>query len=310
MMNFKKICKIYEKSTIWTKLLLWIFIIFIIVGLIKKYKPIKEGYIQQNEKFVLKEGNTIYDDFYVSIYDDLVFSKVKNKFEIGEIVYATKPTTQSVILDIGSGTGHHVDMLTNKGLNVIGLDISPAMVKKAQKKYPKAQFKNGDALDFMLFSENSFTHIMCLYFTIYYIQDKRKFFQNCFDWLLPGGYLVVHLVNRDRFDPILPAADPLMVVSPQKFSKKRITNSLVKFNDFQYKANFDLQKDTDRGTFTETFKDDNTQNIRQNVHNFYMETQKHILSQAKEVGFILLGKIDMISTQYEYQYLYILQKPN
>ena len=40
-----------------------------------------------------------------------------------------------------------------------------------------------------------------------------------------------------------------------------------------------------------------------------MPTQKHILSLAKSVGFILKGKVDMVSAQYEYQYLYILYKP-
>ena len=40
-----------------------------------------------------------------------------------------------------------------------------------------------------------------------------------------------------------------------------------------------------------------------------METQKHILSIAKNIGFILQGKIDMVTTQYQYQYLYLLYKP-
>ena len=48
-----------------------------------------------------------------------------------------------------------------------------------------------------------------------------------------------------------------------------------------------------------------TKNIRQNTHKLYMPTQKHILSLAKSVGFILKGKVDMVSAQYEYQYLYI-----
>ena len=234
---------------------------------------------------------------------------MKNKYEIGEIIYSTKPPQQSILLDIGSGTGHHVNSFKKKGIDAQGIDISPAMVQQAQKLYPDAEFKVGDALDFMLYPESSFTHITCLYFTIYYIKDKIRFFQNCFDWLVPGGYMVLHLVNRDKFDPILPAADPLLVVSPQKYAKKRITNSLVKFNNFQYKANFELKKGEDKGIFTETFKDDNSQSVRQNIHTFYMETQKHILSLAKEVGFILLGKIDMVETQYEYQYIYILEKP-
>jgi len=40
-----------------------------------------------------------------------------------------------------------------------------------------------------------------------------------------------------------------------------------------------------------------------------MPSQRYTLSLAKETGFILLGKIDMVPVQYEYQYLYILQKP-
>ena len=41
-----------------------------------------------------------------------------------------------------------------------------------------------------------------------------------------------------------------------------------------------------------------------------METQKQILSLARQAGFILKGKIDMVGCQYEYQYIYILSKPN
>ena len=40
-----------------------------------------------------------------------------------------------------------------------------------------------------------------------------------------------------------------------------------------------------------------------------METQKHILGLAKNIGFILQGKIDMVTAQYQNQYLYLLYKP-
>jgi len=64
--------------------------------LVGKYHPVREGFIQK-DKFVLKRGNAIYDNFYATIYDDLVFSNVKNDFEIGEIVNITKPTQESII---------------------------------------------------------------------------------------------------------------------------------------------------------------------------------------------------------------------
>ena len=138
---------------------------------------------------------------------------------------------------------------------------------------------------------------------------KKQFFKNCYDWLKPGGYLVLNLANRDKFDPILNSADPLQMVSAQKYAKKRITSSLIKFKDFQYRGDFKLNKDDDIATFEEIFKDDKSKHIRQNIHKIYMPTQKYILSLAKQTGFILKGKIDLVPVQYEYQYIYIMYKP-
>ena len=134
------------------------------------------------------------------------------------------------------------------------------------------------------------------------------FFKNCAQWVKPNGILVIHLVNRDEFNPILPAANPLSLVSVQKYAKNRITNSLVKFKDFQYKANFDTGKDVKNATFKEILKDDVTGHIRENVHEFDMPTQKYILSLASDQGFKLKGRIDLTNCLYEYQYLYVLQK--
>ena len=55
MSVYKNIMKFYAKSSIWTKLLLWVFVIFIIAGLMRKYTPVREGFIQK-EAFILKEG--------------------------------------------------------------------------------------------------------------------------------------------------------------------------------------------------------------------------------------------------------------
>ena len=271
------------KQSIWTKTAIVMGIVLVILMIVNKSAIYKEGFVQR-EKYILKQGTDIYDDFYSSIYDELVYDNVKNDFEVGEIRRLVKPTQRSRVLDVGS-------------------------VKSAKKKYPSCKFKQGDVLESMLYPKNSFSTITCLYFTIYYINDKQLFLQNCYNWLMPGGYLVLHLVNRDKFDPILNSADPLHLVSAQKYAKKRITNSLVKFKDFQYKANFDLDKSKNLAEFDETFKDDTSGHVRQNKHKLHMETQKHILGIAKNLGFILQGKVDMVSTQYQYQYLYLLYKP-
>lgn len=310
MKTIKNIQNIYRKSSVFMKLLFGLALIYLFVLIVNQYGEKREGFIQR-EKFLMKSGTDVYDNFYSDIYDELVYDSVKNNYEVGEIIRTTKMSPKkSIILDIGAGTGHHMNLFKKKGYNIKGIDMSKAMVEKAKKRYPSLDIQQGNVLDTMNYQENTFTNINCLYFTIYYIKDKRTFFHNCFQWLKPGGYLSLHLVNRNKFNPILNSADPLHLVSPQKYAKQRITNSIVKFNDFQYKADFKLHNEKEQARFEEVFKDDKTGHIRKNEHIFYMPTQKDILSIAKDTGFNLLGKIDMVNVQYEYQYIYILYKPN
>jgi SAM-dependent methyltransferase len=169
----------------------------------------------------------------------------------------------------------------------------------------------GDAMNDDQFSTGSFTHILCLYFTIYYMKDKDRFFANCFNWLMPGGYLVVHLVNREMFDPIIPPANPLMLLTPQRYAKKRITSSAVTFDDFKYDSDFVLNPDNNEAKFVEKFKNKNTGKVfRKQEHQMYMEPEEDILRMAQDKGFIVQGKIDLIKSGYEYNSLYILTKPN
>ena len=184
------------------------------------------------------------------------------------------------------------------------------MVAKAKENYPDATFKVGDIMDKNMYPPAQMTHITCLYFTIYYLQDKPAFFRNCLYFLKPGGYLIIHLANRSKFDPILPPGNPLVAVSPQRYAKERITTTKIKFNDFEYDSNFTVDKDANSATFVEKFKSDIDGRVRENEHTFYMESQEAILKQAQNAGFILDSKIDLIKVAYEYQYLYVLVKPS
>jgi len=308
--QFTSLTKVYNNTTNWGKILIFILLLILLITFFKYIEPAKkEGFEQQN-KFLFKSKSEVYDDFYAGIYDYLVYNEMKDDYEVGEIVNKTTPSEESIILDFGSGTGHHVAACKKYGLNnVMGIDISPSMVAKAKENYPDLDFVQGDILNANQFQPSSYTHILCLYFTIYYFKDKALFFSNCMNWLMRGGYLIVHLVNRDTFDPILPPGNPLLFVSPQKYAKKRITSTNVKFDTFAYSSNFDLNKDKNTATFVEKFKDDETGKTRRQEHVLHMETQTEILRQGQDAGFILLGKIDLLNCGYESQYLYILQKP-
>jgi ubiquinone/menaquinone biosynthesis C-methylase UbiE len=313
----KRTFNIFYKTTLLHKVL-YLLAFLIGLSLVFNYgKKQVEGFEppKTNEFKINIEMPEIYDNFYADIYDDLVFCKNKNDYEIGKWIKHTKPTEQSVVLDIGSGTGHHVSSLDAHGYKAIGLDIAPSMVKKAKETYPNLSFQVGDVLNPSIFTEESFTHITCFYFTLYYIKNKQLFFENCMRWLTPGGFLAVHMVNRDKFDPIIPAGNPFNIVSPQKYAKKRITTTTVKFDEFEYKSHFDMKeiiedKNEPNVIMKETFKNNKSGNIRQNEHKLYMLTQAEILDIAKGVGFIIDSKIDLLQCQYDSQYVYILQKPS
>ena len=305
----KSLMKFYKKISTVGKVLLFVALLLILVVFFNSPEfNIKEGY-EQNDTFLFKKGPEIYDGFYATIYDQLVFNNLKDDYEITQIVNRTTPTSASVILDVGSGTGHHVAKMAEKGLNAVGIDNSQAMVKQAKENYPQYDFQLGSALDINQYKNNSFTHILCLYFTIYYFENKETFFNNCMEWLMPGGYLILHLVDREKFDPILPPGNPLYIVSPQKYAKERITHTKITFNNFVYTSNFNLEANKDVATFEEKFKF-NDGKVRKQEHLLYMEDAQDILTKAADAGFIVQGKIDLVSCAYPNQYMYILVKPS
>ena len=73
----KGFIKTLYNSSRWCKLVILLTII-IAYYLIYKTPVTREGFIQQ-QKFLIKQGTDIYDPFYASVYDDLVFDKVKNE---------------------------------------------------------------------------------------------------------------------------------------------------------------------------------------------------------------------------------------
>lgn len=290
-----------------TKILLIMSLVYIVAVIYRKQSEeySQEGFTQQSN-FSMKDNKTLYDDFYCEIYDEIMYDPNKVEHEADEIIRTTKMNKDSTILDVGSGCGHHVNEFQERGYKINGLDNSKDMIRYAKKKYPKSYFKQGSILNPYIFDDKTYSHILSLYFTIYYFRDKTKFFGICSKLLKPGGYLVIHLVDKELFDPIVSPANPLVLMSPQREAKNRILTSSVKFKDFQYKSKFNINSDI--GIFEENFIDDKTKKIRKNVHTLFMDSQKEIIKKANERGFVLEGRIDLTPIQYEYQYLYILSK--
>jgi SAM-dependent methyltransferase len=260
------------------------------------------------EADVIILGNeTLYDTFYSKIYDTIVDGAVRQKQEVGlTLVWAKgyRPEIDTIeVLDIGCGTGGDVEEFRKEGVGkVVGMDASDAMIEVARKKHPKNDYRIKEAENIGSFAAGEFNLITMYYFTYYYLRDKDQVFRNIFNWLQPGGCFVVHLVNREKFDPILEAASPFVAFSVQKYSKERVTRSKVTFDKFEYEADFSL--DDNRGEFREEFRFKDTKKMRRQVHHLRMPKMDEVVSEIEANGFTYKQFIDLTPIGYEYQYLF------
>ena len=272
----------------------------------------KNGFKESfSNQFVKKTSPfEIYDDFYAEIYDQLFQSDLKNEYECVQIQknYLKHWNTSKIkILDVGCGTGHHLRILKRYGHHVEGLDISPYMLKKAQKQCPAAILKKGDLNEASLYEPRRFTHITCLFFTIYYHKNLTRVFQNFNKWLQPKGLLFIHVVVKDKFDPVLERASSLIpLFDPQKHQKGRVTHTQLEFKEFKYESDWNLLKR--KSTFQEIIRFKNEPYDRQHIHRLYLVNPKSIIMKANNNGFILIKAIDLFLVGHNHNYLMCFRK--
>ena len=256
---------------------------------------------------VILGNETLYDKFYAKIYYTIVDGAVRHKQEVGlTLVWAKgfRPEAKTIeVLDIGCGTGGDVNEFVSAGVGkAVGMDASDAMIAVARKNFPKNDYRVKEAENIGSFAAGEFNLATMYYFTYYYLRDKDQVLRNIFNWLQPGGCFVVHLVNREKFDPILEAASPFVAFSVQKYSKERITRSKVTFDKFEYEADFNI--DENRAEFREEFRFKDSKKKRRQVHHLRMPKMDEIVSEIEANGFTYKQYIDLTPIGYEYQYLF------
>ncbi len=248
----------------------------------------------------------LFDDFYTKIYDMIVDGKQRQDAETNLAlawVKTYRPEINTILaLDVGCGTGGQVDILRKAGVGkAVGIDKSDAMVARGRKLHPEADLRVGDAEVIGTFAAAEFNLVTMFYFTYYYLRDRTVALQNFYNWLQPGGCFVVHIVNREKFDPILESASPFTAFSVQKYVKERVTRSKVTFDKFDYEADFTLNGA--KAEFREEFRFKDGKKRRQ-VHELRMPTMDQITAEIEGAGFKYKQYIDLTAIGYEYQYLF------
>src|SRR4029453_18426172 len=76
--------------------------------------------------------------------------------------FAAERTQGARVVEVGCGDGHVAAYLAAQGLLVEGLDLSPEMVRAAQRGHPHLEFCVGDALA-LPFDNASFDAIVAFY---------------------------------------------------------------------------------------------------------------------------------------------------
>lgn len=267
----------------------------------------QEGFTQTYPYIYLK-NDKIYDDFYNEIYDIIYDNYERIPLEIEYIIKITQPSNESKILILPSTTGIMVNEFLKYKYKCVGLETSQSMINYSKKKYPDALIVNDNILDPMCFNKKLFTHIICNNFNFYKYKEKEIFFKHCHYWLKSNGYLIVHLIDSEQFNTIIPVANPTLCKNINNNVNEQIKKCNVNFLGFHYNMEY-IFKDNNIMTLKEKFTDKKTNNIREQEQTFYMKNKEEVEKIAKQNGFHLHSKTNMKRINNdEYQYIYIFEK--
>jgi ubiquinone/menaquinone biosynthesis C-methylase UbiE len=271
----------------------------------------REGF--EDSSITLEEPEKYNDSLYASIYKALWHPPDKLQFEevsMQDIALADQTISTVKVLDMCCGVAPHACWFKNLGVDYTGVDISSDMLEKARKDCPSAKFQKGDVSNASLFSPKTFSHTLLLGFSIYQFQNSKMIFDNAYLWTQPGGFFIVHLVEPDKYDPLLDLASPFAAFSLQKYSLERQTKSEIYFNKFKYTGNFRKKKNEDDATFEEviTFYDPKDLKYREQIQRWTMPSLDRMIEIAKTSGFRMKDKVHLVSCSKEYQYLVYFTK--
>jgi len=255
-----------------------------------------------------------YDSEYAGISKQLWHPYEKLQFEsvsFQDIALADWPVASVKVVDLACGVAPQACWFKNLGVEYTGADSSSDMLEKARKDCPSAKFKKCDITQAACFPLKSFSHAFILGFSIYEFANPKIVFDNANAWLQPGGYLVVHMVDPDKYDALLDLASPFAAFSLQKYSSERQTKSEIYFNDFKYIGELKKKPDEDDAVFAETmvyFDPADGIKYREQKHDWYMPSVERMIEIAKTSGFRLKEKVHLVACAKEYQYLVYFTK--
>ncbi len=127
-------------------------------------------------------------------YYDLLYEQKDYEMEartILKIIRRYKTSDGNSLLDVGCGTGKHVERLAGK-FRCVGMDVSGEMLRIARDRVNGVEFVRGDMVGFDLHRE--FDVILCLFSSIGYARTYRRLartLRNFAKHLRAGGVAII-----------------------------------------------------------------------------------------------------------------------
>jgi demethylmenaquinone methyltransferase/2-methoxy-6-polyprenyl-1,4-benzoquinol methylase len=129
-----------------------------------------------------------------------------NKWDMDKIALMLKLLyikKDDAVLDVGTGTGVLIPLLTGYTENITAIDSAEKMIEVARRKFAgtKVNFIPGDALEYP-FADASFDHIIC-YSVFPHFDDKPLAIARLATKLKPGGFLsVLHSASKEKINGV------------------------------------------------------------------------------------------------------------
>lgn len=138
------------------------------------------------------------------VYAARVETKAHNAFyDRPAVISLLPPVAGKRVLDAGCGPGVYAEWLVERGAEVVGLDVSPAMVRLAQRRLQgRARILEADLGQPLDFLESASFDLIVSALALDYVKDWAAVFAEFFRLLRAPGYLVFSVghPSDDFFD--------------------------------------------------------------------------------------------------------------
>ncbi len=124
-------------------------------------------------------------DDYEKRFDDIA-ARGENPHGEADFVVRYAPAS---VLDAGCGFGRIGSELVNRGVFVVGVDLDPDLIERAQRRTPNVEWLLGDLSDFAL--DRQFSLVLLAGNVLGFAADPGAVTRNCARHVEKGGRLVI-----------------------------------------------------------------------------------------------------------------------